>query len=265
MALMSCARVPDPGALACNPVQGIEQVVDTPGVFIGDMHGTEESPAFLRDLSCHVMKSGRSLVVALEYDARDQAVLDRFLETPGEPAAGRLLTGTAHWTGNIDGRASSAMRDALLAIWRYSQAGGQVRLLAYDLQVSTWQERDEASADYISRERAGTSAQAFWIVFGGNVHARKIRGLPQAGYESHEPLGYRIRDWNLIHLDARYRGGALWGCIDRSCSEIQLGPACTTDCPTHPVIRRSRLDPAYDGYYDVGKLTPSQPLNRIAR
>jgi hypothetical protein len=259
--LMSCSGSPDPRSLACNPIEGVEHAQGVPGVFIGDFHGTQETPAFLRDLSCHVMKSGRPLVVAMEYDAADQEVLDEFLKTADEQAASRLLTGTVHWTQNKDGRASSAMRDALMGIWRDSRAGGKVRLLAYDLPVSTWQDRDKASAEYISREREN-APDSFWIVFGGNVHARKIKGLPMEGYEDHEPLGYQIRDWNLLHLDARYRGGASWGCVGGNCSVMQFGPPCTTDCPAHPVIWRSRSNPAYDGYYDVGKLTPSPPLNR---
>jgi hypothetical protein len=266
LVLTSCARSPDPRNLACNPVEGIEQVLSTPGVFIGDMHGTQESPAFLRDLSCHAMKSARPLVVAMEYDAEDQAVLDQFLATSEEQAASRLLTATVHWTGNNDGRASPAMRDALLAIWRYAQAGAKVRLLAYDLWGSTSQQRDTASAKLLSEEKAKSDAAAYWIVFGGNVHARKTKGLPWAGSEDHEPLGYQIRDWNLIHLDARYRGGAGWACTGpdpkKDCAVMQLGPSCATDCPAHAVIWRSRLNPAYDGYYDVGKLTPSPPLNR---
>jgi hypothetical protein len=62
------------------------------------------------------MKSGRPLILAMEYDAADQSVLDDFLRSADEQAASRLLVGTPHWTQNMDGRASPAMRDALLAI-----------------------------------------------------------------------------------------------------------------------------------------------------
>lgn len=268
LALASCSRPPDPQQLACNPIEGVAQVLATPGVFIGDMHGTRESPAFLRDLSCHVMKSGRPLVVAMEYDARDQAVLDRFLVETEDEAAGRLLTSTQHWRGNRDGRASTAMRDALLAVRQYARASGSVvGFVAYDLRVDTWQERDPASARYISEMRAKDSAGVFWIVFGGNVHARKVKGMSTAGYEENEPLGYLIRDWNLIHLDAEYRGGSSWGCIQGTdgvdCSVRQLGEPCSPDCPKQTVIRlgsRMWRGDAYDGTYDVGKLTASPPL-----
>jgi hypothetical protein len=267
LALISCSSPPDASNLACNTIEGVEQVLTAPGVFIGDMHGTQESPAFLRDLSCHVMKSGKSLLVAMEYAASDQTVLDTFLQTTDEQQASRLLTSTGHWTRNIDGRASPAMRDALLAIRRYAHAGGMVRLLAYDLKPAPGQERDKASAEHLSRERAKGGNGVYWIVFGGNVHARKIKGPPMAGYENHGTLGYQIRDWNLIHLNVNYRGGSGWGCVGpdpkKDCSVIQFGPSCTTDCPAHPVIRleRGRPDDAYDGSYDVGKLTASAPLH----
>lgn len=268
LALISCSQLPDAGKLTCGPIDGVEQVLRTPGVFIGDMHGTEESPAFLRDLSCHVVKSGRPLVVAMEYDARDQAVLDTFLTTPDEASATDLLVSTIHWRENMDGRASPAMRDALQAIRRYARAGGKVELLPYDLPVATWQERDKVSAEFITKKHAKDGPQKFWIVFGGNVHARKDKGLPMAGYDNHEPLGYQIRDWNLVHLDAGYRGGTGWGCVggpDRvNCSVRELGSACTgADCPIHARIRLDApgtRDHAYDGYYEVGRLTASPPL-----
>lgn len=268
LALLSCSRQPDPRQFTCNPVEGVEQVLGAPGVFIGDLHGTEESPAFLRDLSCHVMKSGRPLVVAMEYDARDQPVLDRFLQEADDETAGQLLTSTEYWQKNRDGRASTAMRDALLAIRQYARVGGgSVELLAYDLGVDTWQERDPASARYISGKRMKDGTNAYWIVFGGNAHARKVRGMQAPGYEDHEPLGYLIRDWNLLHLDAEYRGGNTWGCVggpdNGTCSVIQLGEPCATDCPKQVVIRlgsRMWRGDAYDGTYDVGKLTASPPL-----
>lgn len=263
--IAACSARPDVAQLQCPVVEGVELVLPAPGVFIGDMHGTVESPAFLGALACHVVKSGQSLVVAMEYDARDQAVLDRFLVTADADEAVTLLISTAHWTGNVDGRASSAMRDALVDIRSYARAGGDVELVAYDLRVATWQERDPASAEYIRQKRSADGADAYWIVFGGNVHARKIKGLPVANPtpddENHEPLGYLIKDWGLIHLNADYRGGALWGCAGPDgCAVQEFGSPCDVDCPPNPVIRLHHAHPAYDGTYDVGKLTVSKPL-----
>ena len=253
----------------CDPIDGVAQVLGAPGVFIGDMHGSVESPAFLSALACHAVKSGRPLVVAMEYDAKDQAVLDRFLLTADETEATGVLTGTPHWTENRDGRASAAMRDALLEVHRLARAGNQVKLVAYDLWGATSAERDRKSADLIRRMHEKKDGAAYWIVFGGNVHARKTKGLPfhnaPAGSDDYEPLGYLIRDWGLKHLDADYRGGAGWACTGPSpgdCKAIDFGPGCTADCPANQTIRLQSNNPAYDGVYDVGRLTVSGPLHR---
>jgi hypothetical protein len=264
LGLLQCTRPAIELNIPCGPIHGVEQVLSTPGVFIGDMHGSVESPAFLSALACNAVKSGRPLVVAMEYEAKDQSVLDQFLLTADETKAVSLLTATPHWTENQDGRASAAMRDALLEMRRLARAGAQVKLIAYDFWGA---ERDKTSADLIRRKRSDGNSAAYWIVFGGTVHARKTKGLPfsnaPSGSEDHEPLGYLIRDWGLIHLDAAYRGGAGWGCTGPSidnCTTIDLGPGCAVDCPAHPTIRLRNTDPAYDGVYDVGKLTVSGPL-----
>jgi hypothetical protein len=254
--------------MTCGPIDGVDQVLGAPGVFVGDIHGSFESPAFLGALACHAAKSGRPVVVAMEYDAKDQSVLDRFLLTADETKAVGILTATPHWTQNRDGRASGAMRDALLEMRRLVRAGNQVKLVAYDLWGETSAERDKKSADLIRRMREKESA-AYWIVFGGNVHARKTKGLPfrnaPSGSDDHEPLGYLIKDWGLIHLDVDYRGGTSWGCTGPSpddCKTMVLGPGCTADCPAHPTIRLQLTNPAFDGVYDVGRLTVSSPLHR---
>jgi hypothetical protein len=157
------------------------------------------------------------------------------------------------------------MRDALLEIRRLARAGNQVKLIAYDVKVTTIAERDKKSAELIRRVRSEGNSAAFWIVFGGDVHARKTKGLPfvnaPSGSENYEPLGYQIRDWELVHLKMAYHGGTAWVCSGSSldtCTTVNIGPAA--DNPVHPVIRLNHADPAYDGAYDVGTYTVSGPL-----
>ena len=266
--LVSCSRTPQVVTSVCPPVEGVEQVLSGTGVFIGDMHGSNQSPAFLAALACHAMKHGRPVIAAMEYDAQDQPVLDRFLRTRDADAAMELLTQTPHWTGNADGRASVAMANALRALHGYRHAGGDLRLIAYDFWGPDGQERDRRSAQYLEQLRIDATPGTFWILFGGNVHARKVTGLPfrnaPPGSAQHQPLGYLVRDWELVHLDARYHGGELWGCTGGSregCSIRDLGPACPTGCRVEPIIRLDSSDPAYDGVYDVSMLSVSRPLH----
>jgi hypothetical protein len=178
-----------------------------------------------------------------------------------------LLTATPFWQQNMDGRASTAMRDALLQMRRLGRDGGSLELVAYDSWGATSQERENSSAALLEQHRA-RHAGKYWIVFGGNVHARKTRGMDMVGAppgsENHEPLGYLLRDWNLIHLNVHYRGGSMWACMGPppdGCSILNQEPSCAADCPSAPAIRLTRTHPSYDGVYDVGKLTASPPLH----
>lgn len=111
--LLLCTQPTTARDATCHPIDAVEQVLGSPDVFIGDMHGSVESPAFLSALACHAAKSGRPLVVAMEYDAKDQSVIDQFLITPDEKKAVDTLTATPYWIGNQDGRASAALSDAI--------------------------------------------------------------------------------------------------------------------------------------------------------
>lgn len=262
---VACERQIHSTVLTCPRVDGVEQVLASPGVFIGDMHGTNQSPAFLTALACHALQAGRPVVVAMEYDAADQPVLDRFLQIESADEAMQLLTSTAHWTGNRDGRASTAMSNAFRHLHGYARNDRNLRLVAYDFWGAGPSERDATSARFLEHRRLREHAETFWILFGGNVHARKTKGLPRVpGYEDHEPLGYLLRGWGLIHLDAGYRGGEGWGCTggsQRECSVMDLGPACPAGCVLHPIIRLNADHAAYDGIYDVGMLSASRPLH----
>jgi hypothetical protein len=82
--LTACAQRPAATRVNCPPIDGVEQVLSAPGVFIGDMHGTKEAPGFLTALACHAVQANHEVAVAMEYDARDQAVLEQFLATVDE-------------------------------------------------------------------------------------------------------------------------------------------------------------------------------------
>ncbi len=232
------------------------------------MHGTVEAPAFVESLLCNLLRSGRDAVLALEYPSDEEHFIDEFLHAHGGKPQAALLA-TSFWSRPTqDGRTSRAMLDLLEWVRRQVVSGAHVRVVAFDSlpksQLSgavPFDARDAAMAARLREELARLSPDEFPVIFTGNVHARKTRGLPflnaPPGAERAEPLGYRLRDLGFVHMNAAYRGGTAWTCGNAStCGVQQLGE------PGPPVSSfsiRPSADPAYDLEYFVGSFTASPP------
>jgi hypothetical protein len=67
---------------SCSPVPGADQIWSKAGVhwvFIGEMHGSNETPAAFRNLVCDAIAHGKHVTVALERPSSEQAALDDIL------------------------------------------------------------------------------------------------------------------------------------------------------------------------------------------
>jgi hypothetical protein len=172
-----------------------------------------------------------------------------------------------------DGRTSQAMLKLLSSVRAQIRAGAYIRVIAFDAFGSTGAKagpsngtahvasHDAAMADYLREKLSKLRAADFPIIFAGNVHARKTKGLhainAPPGMETAEPLGYRLRDLGFLDIDIDYRGGTLWTCFSAS------------DCGVHDGGERGAVvryfviapsaDPAYDLKYLVASLTASPP------
>ena len=60
--LFAAAAVTTP----CPPIEGLEPLL-APGkiLLLGELHGTEESPAFALDVACHAANTGLEVIVGL--------------------------------------------------------------------------------------------------------------------------------------------------------------------------------------------------------
>jgi hypothetical protein len=70
------------GAVAsCSPIPGADQIWSKPSVhwvFIGEWHGSNETPAAFHDLVCDAIAQGKHVTVALERPASEQASFSIF-------------------------------------------------------------------------------------------------------------------------------------------------------------------------------------------
>ena len=81
-------------APGCAPIEGADAILADPAidyVILGEMHGTQETPALFGDLVCAAAARG-PVIVALEVALEDQAAFDAYLNSAGDaPARAALL------------------------------------------------------------------------------------------------------------------------------------------------------------------------------
>lgn len=128
----ACLRPVDAAGLDCKdePPLPLDRIA-APVVLIGEAHGTEQAPAVVGAILCGLQRSGRPAVLALERDASEQASLDEFLSSSGQPDAVDALLKQGDWAApNQDGRSSAAMLQLLDRLRQWRSVGVTVPVIA---------------------------------------------------------------------------------------------------------------------------------------
>lgn len=220
-------------------------------LLVGEVHGTNEAPALIGDLTCASATSGSPVVVALEIPIEEQTSLDNFLASKGSDADQTALLASQFWTRQPqDGRSSTAMLKLLHRLRSLRVEGARISVLAVDDGKPG--SRDASMA---TRIRAAHNAVPAVIALLGNVHASREKGRQSA--PDHEPAGYLLSDLNPHSLYVRGPAGTAWVCV----------PECgVTSIPDnrHVGDRRGYLPaigviPGYDGLYAPASSTASPP------
>jgi erythromycin esterase-like protein len=262
--LAARAAIAGPG---CETISGFDQYLSRArGVIVADMHGTVEAPAFVGALVCNLVHSGHAVVLGLEYPSAEQHFIEEYLRARTDNPQ-RALLSTPFWIRPMqDGRTSRGMLDLLYSVRQEIHGGAQIRVVAFDSLpapalsgTAAFNARDEAMADRLRHALSNLGAEEIPVVFTGNVHARKTKGLQALnappGMENAEPLGYRLRDLGFLYMDIDYRGGSAWTCAAH-CGVLQVGrPGAGVS--SFSIVPSA--NPAYDVQYSVGALTASPP------
>jgi hypothetical protein len=98
-------------AAASTEIPGLTKLLNRPGlryVVVGDLHGTEQLPAFFGQL-VEEISARKPVSVILEYPERFRRDLDTYLASSGDAAARKAFLATDFWTRWHDGRSSKAM------------------------------------------------------------------------------------------------------------------------------------------------------------
>lgn len=258
-------------APACTPVPGLAPLL-APGtvLLVGEMHGTEEAPAFVRDVACAALEDGLSVTVGLEIDRADDDGYQAYLRSDGSAAARERLLASPFWSREFqDGRGSVAMlelMESLRAQRGSSEEGGagegRLRLLLID-RPEAGTGRDAAMAERVG-EAVGARPEDLFVILTGNIHNRLTKGMPWD--DELEPMGYRLRrahpDARIASLDMAYPGGSAWVCFGNApsdCKAQELGGLPEAAGRSGVEIHEEPAGEPYSGRYFTGRLTASPP------
>ena len=161
---------------SCSPVPGADQVWSKPSVhwvFIGEMHGSNETPAAFRELVCDAIAQGKHVTVALERPSNDQAALDNILTAKDLATARQSLFRLPDWKEVLDGRSSEAILRLLLSLRELRSLHPDLRVVAFDVPApytGTAAARDEAMGHALLSLKPAKPNDLV-LILTGNIHA----------------------------------------------------------------------------------------------
>ncbi len=260
-----------PAALECQAVAGLDALfAPGAGLLLGEMHGTEQSPAFLANTVCLALQAGLPVTVALEIPREETSRIDAFLSSSGgEKDRAALLTGPFWRADYQDGRRSRAMFDLLERLRQFHQSGKPVRaeLLDRAVPTATSIERDRRLADALG-EAFDKTPEGLVIGLLGNVHTRIRRGVPwDPNYETAGSVLLQQKpELHVKALDVAYRGGEAWTCLTAEASSCLVRTVKgRAGIPAEGIEIYPEIANGHNGVYYVGDLRPSPPMVQTPR
>lgn len=230
----------------CTFIRGAEALAASRVVVVGDLHGTNESPAVFHDLACAFAndpgKGGRFIGLELP------ETFDAYFAKPSTSL--KAMLADEFWNRMGDGRHSAAMRSMVAQLMQmHPVLSGRVRLVALERRPI-----DAAGAEKLGALLSKTSDSRALVLI-GNAHARKTRMRQQRV----EPFAFVLQKAGIdvLALDAQAGSGSGWACLP-DCAARPVTPRANGDEVKIVVDRCSSPDCAYDGYYYVPRLTVSK-------
>jgi len=249
---------------ACAPVPGAAYLWSKTSlrwVWVGETHGTVETPRAFGDLVCDALIHGKHVTVALERFTSEQPTLDAVVGSGSiqDPEA-TLLSGVG-WSQMFDGRSSQAMLALLIRLRELKKQYPELRVAAIDGPSYTEEpgSRDEAIGQSVLA-LAGPQTDDLVLVLTGNVHAMKH---PFSSYKTSASFLPPDKVFSLLVTD---RGGEAWminniGCGAQAHSNPDRDKTRTFGIYTDPAYNKS----GFDGVFALGvQVTASPPANTAA-
>lgn len=193
---------------ACSPLPGAEQVWAKPNVrwvLVGEMHGSNETPAAFLDLVCDALSRGRRVTVALELSTGDQVALDGIVTGKDLTAAKQALLERPVWKRFLDGRGSEAMLRLLLGLRELRERYPELSDAAFDAPYDGEAPGDrDKSLGKALLELGVAKPKDTVLALTGNYHAMLA---PMSGYDL---AAMFLPPSERLSLEVTDRGGEAW-------------------------------------------------------
>ncbi len=271
----------------CRLPEGWETVRarDAKFLVLGELHGTAESPQLVGDLACGLARSGKRILVGIEFDAFRNPALQEAWKLPDAEFEKQLPT--IGWAGRNDGVASRAMFNLVVRLHALKTRGASIDIVAFNGPRNEAQQarfaalarqgpHEAAQAENVA-DAAAASPHDIVLVLVGDFHARK-RTVGE-GADRFDPMALRLsRSGPVLSLRLRYAGGTAWNCQLKPGLQLRSGDPITANaitCGEYPVsattdLRRqpfvqlgafpgSAEDNGFDGFFWVGPIHASVP------
>jgi len=194
---------------SCSPVPGADQIWSKPAVhwvFIGELHGSNETPAAFRDLVCNAIAQGKHVTVALERPTSEQAALDNILTAKDISTARESLFQLPGWKEVLDGRGSEAMLRLLLSLRELRSVHPDLKVVAFDAPYSgspAGGSRDEVMGHALLSLNP-TKPNDLVLILTGNIHAM------QASKRGYDLAAMYLPPKEILSLEVTDWGGETW-------------------------------------------------------
>ncbi len=251
------------GAVAsCSPVPGADQIwskASVHWVFIGELHGSNETPAAFRDLVCDAIAQGKHVTVALERPTSEQAALDNILTAKDLAAAQESLLRLPGWKEVPDGRGSEAMLRLLVSLRELRRLQPDLRVVAFDAPYAgppAAGPRDEAMGHALL-SLSPARPNDLVLILTGNLHAM------QASKRGYDLAAMYLPPKEILSLEVTDRGGETWSeSTEDGCGPLKGGVGDKGAKKPYGIFLDPGLAPfgKVDGVLSLGvPLTPSAP------
>lgn len=193
---------------SCSPVPGADQIWSKASVhwmFIGELHGSNETPAAFHDLVCDAVAQGKHVTVALERPTSEQAALDDLLTAKDISKAREALLQLPRWKEGMDGLASEAMLRLLVSLRELHKLHPDLKVVAFDAPYTGTAPgaRDEALGHALLSLRP-TMPDDLVLILTGNLHAMQAKKF---GYDL---AAMYLPPKEILSLEVTDRGGGSW-------------------------------------------------------